>query len=415
VDQDSLSILVSDDHAEVREAIRILLKSAGHETVTADSPASLLEAVRSRPFDLILMDLNYSRDTTSGREGLDLLAALEARRSEAPVVVMTAWSDVDLAVEAMRRGAADFIQKPWDNRRMLGVIDRHARASRERAVARHDLNRARDVQRRLLPREMRKLDTLACAALSAPASEVGGDYYDFLDAGDGRVAFVLADVSGKGVAAALLMAHLHASFRSQSAATLADPVAMIKSVNRLFVESTAPEQYATMFYGVYDDRSRRLDYVNCGHVAPLLVRADQRVERLAPTATVVGVFADMEPGLESVDLGCGDTLLVFSDGITEAVSEDGDEFADEHLIALARGPVERIPGRVVDAVRVFSPRDASDDRTVVALRGIAVTPGTSVETSLDAAGRGPAPCQATLVAKGPEGALARHPNLQRGD
>jgi sigma-B regulation protein RsbU (phosphoserine phosphatase) len=368
MDPDSLSILVSDDHPEVREAIRILLKSAGHETVTADSPATLLEAVRSRPFDLILMDLNYTRDTTSGREGLDLLAALEARRSEAPVVVMTAWSDVDLAVEAMRRGAADFIQKPWDNGRMLGVIDRHARASREKAVARHDLDRARDVQRRLFPRQMRKLKTLACEALSAPACEVGGDYYDFLDAGEGRTAFVLADVSGKGVAAALLMAHLHASFRSQSVATLADPVAMIKSVNHLFVESTAPEQYATMFYGVYDEQSRQLRYINCGHVAPLLVRADQRVERLAPTATVVGLFAEMEAGQASVDLRCGDTLLVFSDGITEAVSDDGEEFGDERLSPLARGPIERVPGRVMDAVRVFSPQDPSDDRTIVAIR-----------------------------------------------
>ena len=113
MEHDSLSILVSDDQPEVLEAIRLLLKSAGHETITANSPATLLEVARSRPFDLILMDLNYSRDTTSGREGLDLLASLEAGRGETPVVVMTAWSDVDLAVEAMQRGAVDFIQKPW--------------------------------------------------------------------------------------------------------------------------------------------------------------------------------------------------------------------------------------------------------------------------------------------------------------
>ncbi|MGA1996931.1 MAG: SpoIIE family protein phosphatase [Bryobacteraceae bacterium] len=368
MDHDHLSILVSDDQPDVLEAIRLLLKSAGHETTTANSPAKLLEVARSRPFDLILMDLNYSRDTTSGREGLDLLASLEAGRGEVPVVVMTAWSNVDLAVEAMQRGAVDFIQKPWDNSRLLSVIDRQTSAFRTKAVARHDLDRARDVQRRLLPKSAPGLDSLDCAALSVPAAEIGGDYYDFLDAGSGRVAFLLADVSGKGVAAGLLMAHLRASFHSQSAATLAEPAAAIRSVNNLFVESTALDEYATLFYGVYHEGRRQVRYVNCGHLAPVLIRSGGSIERLAPTTTVLGLFAGMALTEASVDLSPGDTLLLFSDGITEAANPAGDEFGENRLPALMRGALPSIPGRILDAVRVFSPGSPSDDRTVVCLR-----------------------------------------------
>ena len=117
-----LRILVGDDQVDVLEALRLLLKGAGFQSVLVDSPQALLRAARAEPFDLILMDLNYARDTTSGEEGLDLLSNLEAQENSAPVIVMTAWSNVELAVEAMRRGACDFVQKPWDNARLLGTI-----------------------------------------------------------------------------------------------------------------------------------------------------------------------------------------------------------------------------------------------------------------------------------------------------
>src|SRR5665811_1252584 len=115
-------VLVCDDQPDVLEALRLLLKGQGWQAVTADSPQRLLDTVRSRgPFDLILTDLNYTRDTTCGQEGMDLLASLEAQGNTVPVVVMTAWGNVDLAVEAMRRGACDCVQKPWDNNRLLAT------------------------------------------------------------------------------------------------------------------------------------------------------------------------------------------------------------------------------------------------------------------------------------------------------
>ena len=140
-------VLIADDQREVREALRLMLKAEGFETETAGSPAEILQAVTSRDFDAVLMDLNYARDTTSGREGLDLLDRLRAVDDALPVVVMTAWASVDVAVEAMRRGARDFVEKPWDNARLLrdpahpdrpppGAAPRPAAGGRERAPAR---------------------------------------------------------------------------------------------------------------------------------------------------------------------------------------------------------------------------------------------------------------------------------------
>jgi DNA-binding NtrC family response regulator len=115
-------ILVADDQGDVLEALRLLLKAEGYRIESANSPTAILDSIESREFDVVLMDLNYARDTTSGEEGLDLLAALRARDPTLPVVVMTAWAGVEIAVEAMRRGARDFVQKPWENARLLTVL-----------------------------------------------------------------------------------------------------------------------------------------------------------------------------------------------------------------------------------------------------------------------------------------------------
>ena len=115
-------ILVADDQPDVLEALRLLLKAEGYALETAASPAGILAALEEREFDVVLMDLNYTRDTTSGQEGLDLLARIQALDPLLPVVVMTAWATVDVAVEAMRRGARDFVQKPWENARLLAIL-----------------------------------------------------------------------------------------------------------------------------------------------------------------------------------------------------------------------------------------------------------------------------------------------------
>jgi DNA-binding NtrC family response regulator len=118
----AVRVLVADDQPDVREALRLLLKGEGFETATVASPSAVLAAIETREFDAVLIDLNYARDTTSGQEGLDLLSRVRTLDSTLPVVVMTAWGSLELAVEAMRRGAKDFVQKPWENARLLAIL-----------------------------------------------------------------------------------------------------------------------------------------------------------------------------------------------------------------------------------------------------------------------------------------------------
>jgi len=366
-----IRVLVCDDQPDVLEALRLLLKGQGCQAVTVDSPGALLRTVRGESFDLILADLNYTRDTTSGVEGLDLLASLEAQGNATPVVVMTAWGSVDLAVEAMRRGACDFIQKPWDNERVMAVVRKQVDSIRKR---KSELEIAANVQQKLFPHQVHQLLTVDYAGHCVAAREVGGDYYDFLDAGDRTIGFVLGDVSGKGVPAALLMANLQACFRSQEPRALLQPAHVLETVNRHFFDSTAAERFATLFFGIYDDRTRALRYVNCGHVPPMLLRASGAMETLDPTTTPIGAFRHWSCIEREVTLAAGDTLLIYSDGVTEAESPSGDDFGEERLVRCLRQthgtPAKQLVHCIVESVTEFSHGSRFDDVTVVAIKAL---------------------------------------------
>jgi len=192
---------------------------------------------------------------------------------------------------------------------------------------------ARAVQRNLLPRQNPALRTLDYSGDCIQARTVGGDYYDFLDMGPGRVGFVLADVSGKGVAAALLMANLQGNIHNAVSASQ-DLPKLLASVNDHLYKYTDPDRYATLFFGCYDDDARTLAYVNCGHSPPLLLRGSGTVERLAATATVLGLFGRWECSLAQTRMEPGDTLSIFTDGITETTGTNAEEFGEERLLGI---------------------------------------------------------------------------------
>jgi sigma-B regulation protein RsbU (phosphoserine phosphatase) len=376
-------VLIADDQADVRLALHLLLKGAGFRTECVDSPEAVLDALERGGFDLLLMDLNYARDTTSGTEGLALLPRIRAVDSSVAIVVMTAWATIDVSVEAMRRGASDFVLKPWDNVALLGSVrtQLEERARRIEAQvaepgaprpAARDLALARRVQSRLLPQTRPSLATLECAGTCIQAGAVGGDAYDFIPLAPGRAAFSLADASGKGIAAALLMANLQASVRSVVARDPEDLASALRNLNDLFLGSTAPEHYATLFLGIYDDATRRLRYANCGHNPPMLLRSNGAIERLQPTAPVVGLLDDWTCETGDRDLSPGDMLLVFSDGVTEACDDRGEEFGEERLMrtlrALSTLPATAIPAAIAAAVEAFAGGHHDDDLTLVVAR-----------------------------------------------
>ena len=368
-------VLVGDDLPHICEALALLLKGAGFRVDVAGSPQELLQRAREGVHELILMDMNYARDTTSGEEGLDLLDGLHAWNPDVPVVVMTAWSTVELAVQAMQRGARDFVTKPWDNTRLVALVERHIDRAREQRKAhqrdRSERDIARDVQQRLLPSPRQRWGSVVCECVCRPARDVGGDLYDVLECDPGRTAFVLADVCGKGVGSALMMAGLQATIRAEWDSRLA-PEVFLQRVNRLFQRSTRPEHYATLFFGIYEEPGRRLRWVNCGHLEPILARADGGVDRLAPTGTVVGAFPDVTFQSAETVLNPGDLMLLFSDGVIEAPYGDED-FGDERLVSLVLDTRTRGPASVIDAVLgQVAPDGAHDQYDDITLMALAV-------------------------------------------
>jgi sigma-B regulation protein RsbU (phosphoserine phosphatase) len=295
-----------------------------------------------------------------GREGRLLgLAVLGPRLSEEP------YSTDD---ERLLQSVASQAAVTLENMALAARIAERLQAEQRAA---HEIELARQVQARLLPVGGPRLRSLEYAGRCLQARSVGGDYFDFLDAGEGRVGLVLADVSGKGFAAALLVASLHASLRSQSARA-GDLASQLATVNRLLYESTETNRYATLFLGLFDDDDRRLRYANCGHNPPLVLRGDGSVERLAPTAMVVGLVEDWAAGTGEVALHPGDLLAIYSDGLTEATDGRGEEFGEARLARTVGAHRDRELSALLDAVfgevRRFSEGEQADDQTMVIAR-----------------------------------------------
>jgi len=292
-----------------------------------------------------------------GRAGhLVGLLALGPRLSEEP------YSGEDKRLLASIAGQAG---TALENIRLAEDIANRIEVERRNA---REMEIAREVQTRLLPQEPPRLKTLDCAARCIETRSVGGDYYDFLDLGGYRVGLVLADVSGKGVHAALLMANLQAYLRSQSGIAPLDPSRLLQQVNRMLWKTTSAEHFATLFFAIYDDSSRQISYLNCGHNAALCVRQDGSVQRLTATATVIGLFENWECEEEQLILAPGDLLVIFSDGVTEAARGE-EEYGEARLIhglqASRHLPVNEIVQTVFASVQSFSAGAQADDLTLL--------------------------------------------------
>ena len=243
-----------------------------------------------------------------------------------------------------------------------------ARQEEERRAV-QEMEIARQVQARLFPQRLPPSQSLDYAGVCIQARKVGGDYYDFLDLGAQRLGLVIGDIAGKGIAGALLMANLQANLRGQLARALDEPHRLLHSVNQLFFENTAENAYATLIFAEYDDNAQMLRYANCGHLPALLLRSDGEMHRLHSTCTVVGLFNDWECRASETCLLPGDTLALYTDGVTEACNDAGEEFGEERLAdALHRHrnlSASRLLSEVVEEVQQFSPQEQQDDITVI--------------------------------------------------
>ena len=276
--------------------------------------------------------------------------------------VFTTFKDIDGNSFAL----VGFDQINRDIERQRREIAEKLEAERRAA---QELEIAKQVQARLFPQRLPPMETLEYAGACIQARQVGGDYHDILDLGRARFGLVIADISGKGIAAALLMANLQANLRGQCANAVDDLQRLLCSVNQLFYDNTSESSYATLLFAEYDDRTRRLRYVNCGHLPALLLRSTGAVEKLAPTATVVGIFKEWECSIGESQLASGDTLLLYTDGITESFNDAQEEFGEQRLIAALHRNRERTPqdliASIVEEVQCYNPHEQHDDITVI--------------------------------------------------
>jgi sigma-B regulation protein RsbU (phosphoserine phosphatase) len=298
-----------------------------------------------------------------GRSGqLEGLLVLGRRLSDEP------YSGEDVALLASVGTQAGLA---LENIRLAETMAARLEAARRTA---RDLEIARDVQAKLLPQDRPPLTTLDYAGACLQARIVGGDFFDFVSVGAGQVGFVLADISGKGISAALLMATLQANLRALYAHARQDLAGILAIVNKVFYDSTAANHYATLFFGVYDEGTRTLRYANCGHLPPIVRRANGAVERLSVTGPVVGLFEPWKCETRCVQLEPGDLLVIFTDGVTDANSPEGEEFGEQRLVDVIAEHHDRsarlLLQEIVDDVKAFGGPEQFDDLTLIVAKAV---------------------------------------------
>ena len=376
-------ILVVDDEPDLelllRQKFRRKVRKGEFTLVFAQNGVEALEQLKVHPdVDMVLSDINMPQ-----MDGLTLLNQLNQLNYDLRAVIVTAYGDMKNIRTAMNRGAFDFVTKPLDFKDLETTISktlahlevmRDALRSRDELVAlRQELGVAARMQESILPTSFPEDPRYEIHAWMTPAKEVGGDFYDFFKLEDGRIGIVMADVSGKGVPAALFMM-VSRTLMKGTAIGESDPAKCLAEVNQLLVESNEESMFVTVFYSSFDPATGVLDFANAGHNLPFVVKENGDVH---PIDCDAGLVLAIMPGFEfpggSIQLEPGDVVFFYTDGITEAMDEDGVEFGEDELTAVlaeaAGSNAATFNRKSVQAVQEHAGEAAqSDDITCLTLR-----------------------------------------------
>jgi len=381
-----IKLLVVDDEPDlellIRQKFRRQIRAGEFSFLFARNGQEALDKVAQEPdIHLVLTDINMPV-----MDGLTLLVKLNGLDRLLKAVIVSAYGDMENIRTAMNRGAADFLTKPINFEDLEITVNktlqqltalRQAVAEHDQLLTiRHELDIASQIQQSILPRTFppfpERTDFDVFAAMH-PAREVGGDFYDFFLIDPHRLGFVIADVSGKGVPAALFMAVSRTLLRSAALEGLA-PGECLRRVNGLLCLDNSSEMFVTVFYGILDTRSGEIEYSNGGHNPPYLLRRDGRAERLEGTGgMVLGALEEIAYQAKRARLEAGDGIFLYTDGVTEAMDADGNLFSEQRLEAVLDGRSSNSPEQLIHAVvgevkRYAAAVPQSDDITALAIR-----------------------------------------------
>ena len=375
-------ILVVDDEPDLEPLIlqrmRRDIRRRQYTFVFARNGLEALEKLGAdETIDLVLSDINMPQ-----MDGLTLLSQIPSVSTDVRSVIISAYGDMKNIRTAMNRGAFDFVTKPIDFEDLRVTIERtlshllewrEALESRNKlTVLQNELDIASTMQQSLLPNHFPEGETFQVFGRMEPARNVGGDFFDILNRDHHRLGVVVADVSDKGVPAALFMMSSRTLIRAMSIGS-AMPGEVLASVNELLLEDNDSTMFVTLFYAVYDPENGMFTYANGGHNPPLLVHPDGSSEELPLTGGIaLGLVSDFKYVERTLRLMPGDALILYTDGVTEAMNEDLEEFGVPRLIKVFQvdppSSAEDTTGRVFEAVHDFAGEaDQSDDITCLVL------------------------------------------------
>lgn len=381
--EDQVRILVVDDEVDLEQLMLQKMRRevrSGHYTFEfAHNGAEALERLRENgKYDIVLSDINMPV-----MDGLTLLAQIPDVDPDIRAVMVSAYGDMENIRTAMNRGAFDFVTKPIDFTDLKVTIERtvenltlwrQALSTRDKLVAlQNELNVARKMQQSILPMSFPTSEEFNLYASMVPARSVGGDFFDVYEFSDGRIGVVIADVSDKGVPAAMFMMASRTLLKA-CAATSSSPAKVLNQVNRMLSESNADMTFVTLLYGIYDPQTKELVYSNGGHNLPVVVKPDETIELLESTeGTALGVMPDLEYHEKSTVLESGSMIVFYTDGVSEAEKEDGELFEMDRFFEVFRnstfGNAKDVTDTVFQSVREFAGENPqSDDITCLVLR-----------------------------------------------
>ena len=387
----AVKILSVDDELDLEvlltQYFRRQIRKGEYEFAFAHNGLEALQKLLETPdFDIILSDINMPE-----MDGLTLLAKVNELKNPAMKCIMvSAYGDMDNIRSAMNKGAFDFATKPIDLDDLSRTIEkaieqvRYIRESQQEhnqlESIKNDLAIAGEIQQTILPRSCPPFPELTevvdIYASMTPAKDVGGDFYDFFQIDDERIGLVIADVSGKGVPASLFMAVSRTLLRATALRGVSSAECLTYA-NKLLCKESLDSMFVTVFYGIYHYKTGMMDYTNAGHNPPYLLRGGRTVECL-PVASnfVVGVFDDIEFESNTLTFGIGDTLLLYTDGVTEAFNDKREQFSESNLQDILASMHESSSAKevvtsVLQSVKTFSgDYPQSDDITLLSLQRI---------------------------------------------